>query len=177
MPIEAAESLRGSRESRIRQNQEANRMKLSRIKDDKHLANMKKLGLLVALPENENLQIDSRLPEEFRFCRPWVKTFLLTMGRDFRKKFPSGGIIQVNSAVRTMVYQEELRRKNRNAVSSKGRLASSHTTGATVDIAKLNLSSEEIKWLEAYLLRLKKARRVEAIEERRQQVFHVMVLK
>ncbi len=169
-------SLKGSRESQQRQNEEANKEDLSRIKNDDQLENMKQLRLLVPLPTNQYIQIDSRLKNEFTWCRPWTRNFLITLSKDFHKNFPkSKNKIKINSAVRTIEYQNELRGRNKNAIEAAGPLASSHSTGATIDIAKLDLSRGELSWMRKYLLRLEGRKAIEATEEQYQAVFHIMV--
>ena len=83
----------------------------------------------------------------------------------------------MNSAVRTIAYQKELRKTNKNAAPTDGDEQTSHTTGATFDIGKLGLKGKHIKWLRQHLLALKKAKKGEVVEEMHQAVFHVMVFK
>ena len=174
----AKTSLRGSLASQEKQNKQADSDNLSRIRDDAHLESMKKLRLLIPLPENGNIRVDARLDPALRFARPWTVQFILDIGREFRSAFPdSRSNVQVNSAVRTKEYQEGLRKRNRNAAEVEGSRASSHTTGATIDIAKLNLGRKEIFWMRKYLLELEAKNLIEITEERRQAVFHIMVFK
>ncbi len=169
-------SLIGSYEARLRRNIEADRENLIRIKNNKELLKMRELGTLVELKQDANIQIDYRLDKKFRFYLPITKVFVLNFGKDFRTTFPdSKHKIQINSAVRTVVSQKILKRKNRNAADATGPLASSHETGATVDMAKLNLSPQEISWIRFYLLNLEGVGSIEATEEFEQQVFDVMV--
>jgi Family of unknown function (DUF5715) len=81
----------------------------------------------------------------------------------------------VNSAVRTVEQQERLARYNRNAAPAEGETASSHLAGLTVDIAKRGMTRKQRAFVEKYLVNLRNAGLVEAIEERRQACFHVMV--
>ncbi len=171
-------SLKGSIESRRLENIEIDKEGLMRIQTKNDLEGMKTSGLLIPLPENNYLEADPRLNIDYAWCLPQVNDFLILLSRDFHKNFPkSGHKIQINSAVRTAEYQEALQKRNRNATESTGPLASSHTTGATIDIAKLNLSEKELRWMRNYLLKLEKADTIEATEEHYQAVFHIMVFK
>ncbi len=168
-------SLRGSPESQRRQNEKADKVNLSRIKDDAQLEKFKELKLLVPIPQNETVQIDPRLAEKWRWVRPWTTKFLKDIGREYYSQFKKP--IQVNSAVRTVERQNELRGTNRNAASTEGDKKSSHLTGAAIDIAKIGMSPTELVWMRNRLLALEKRALIEATEERRQLVFHIMVFK
>ncbi|MEK7464379.1 MAG: DUF5715 family protein [Patescibacteria group bacterium] len=168
-------SLSGSIGSRIRQNDQANKENLSRIKDDTELERFIKKSLLVPIYENENIGIDPRLEIKLRFVRPYTKIFLNDMGTAFQRIF--GKPIQVNSAVRTVVYQKDLIKKNANADSADGQITSSHLTGSTVDIAKNGISRIGLWWIRVYLINLEREDKIEATEENAQAVFHVMVYK
>jgi hypothetical protein len=168
-------SLKGSTSAMKCQNQEAAKQNLSRIIDDDTLERMKTEKDLVALPVNAHLRIDSGLAPKYRYCRPWTANFLQDLARDYFAKFKQP--LQVNSAVRTVARQRELRKTNLNAARADGPVASSHLTGATVDIAKKDCSPEGLKWLREKLLALEKAGMVEATEENQQAVFHVMVYR
>ncbi len=168
-------SLRGSPASQKRQNQKADEADLTRIKDSEQLNRFKRLGLLVPIRETQGLVIDPRLPVEFRFVRPWTQAFLEDLSTRFYKKFSKN--LQVNSAVRTVEYQNNLRKRNKNAASTHGNRKSSHLTGATIDIAKLGMTTEELGWMRTQLLAFEKVGRIEAIEEHHQSVFHIMVFK
>lgn len=161
-------SLVGSPESREGQIEQAKKDGLERILNDARLKRMKKDGTLVKLPTNKSLRVDWRLSPEFRFCLPHVRAFLLDLASNPKKT----GRIKVNSAVRTEVYQRQLRKHNPNAV-----ILSSHVFGCTVDIAKLGHTKAQLDELRRILLELEGKGLIEATEEHRQSVFHVMVFK
>ena len=167
----ASSSLQGSLDAMKHQNLQANLEDLSRL-TEKQLEAFKKKKLLVPLPKE--VAIDERLPEKYRWCRPQTRRFLIDLGKAFEKKF--GRLLKVNSAVRTVEYQKELQKKNSNAASAApGPHQSSHLTGATVDIAKKSMSSEELYWMREHLISLAEGGLIEATEEFHQAVFHVMV--
>ncbi len=165
--------LKGSPESQIKQNVEADRIQLVRIINDVVLEEMIAGGLLVKIPDTPGVKIDVRLPERFRFVRPWVATFLIELGKDFKVRF--GEEIQINSAVRTIEYQVQISSRNKNAAPIMGEKRSSHLTGSAIDIAKLPLTEEQKLWLRARLVALELSNAIEATEEHYQAVFHIMV--
>jgi hypothetical protein len=166
-------ALRGSRASLVRQNAEIDRLDLPRIEDDEELDDLIQRKQLVSLPNGRGVRIDPRLDSDRRYCKSWTRAFLQDLGNDFNRKF--GGSIQVNSAVRTVDQQKQLRRRNGNAAPIEGDTASSHLAGLTVDIAKKGLSRKQHKWMQSYFAKLRSLGLIEIAEERRQAVFHVMV--
>ena len=171
--VKARPSLRGSPASQRKQNQEADREKLTRIENDAQLEEYKHAGLLVPLPENKTVRIDYRLGSKWRWCRTWTATFLQDLGRDYFARFHAP--LRINSAVRTVVYQKQLHGRNGNAARATGARQSSHPTGATVDIAKKEMTSAQLNWMRKRLLGLESKDLIQATEEMKQLVFHVMV--
>jgi Family of unknown function (DUF5715) len=167
--------LKGSHEILLRQNQVADREGLDRIRDDGDILNMRNQGMLLALPASPALQVDERLPANRRYCRPWTAQFLATLARAHYERFHTP--IQVNSAVRTVEFQQHLLRTNGNAAPAEGDTASPHLTGQAVDLAKHGLSLTEIAWLRGYLLPLVQQGKVDVEEEFQQSCFHISVYK
>jgi hypothetical protein len=167
--------LKGSHEILVHQNEVADRDGLSRIQNDDDLLDMRNKRLLVGLPENESLQVDDRLPTNRRYCRPWTAQFLATLARAHYARFHTP--LQVNSAVRTVEFQQHLMHINGNAAPAEGDTASPHLTGQAIDIAKHGLSLAEIAWLRGYLLPLVQEGKVDVEEEFQQSCFHVSVYK
>jgi hypothetical protein len=85
--------------------------------------------------------------------------------------------LQVNSAVRTVEFQQRLLRTNGNAAPAGGETASPHLTGQAVDIAKHGLSLTEIAWMRGYLLPLVQQGKIDVEEEFQQACFHISVYK
>lgn len=173
--VAEAQSFLGSRGSLREQNRQADRENLTRLQTDAQLARFKQAGLLVPLPGNAHIRIDTRLDEKWRWCRPWTREFLLDFGVAHHQKFRTA--LQVNSAVRTSARQRQLERSNPNAARAAGELGSSHLTGSTVDITKLGMSAEEIQWMRNRLRDLQRRGLIRVVEEFNQSVFHVMVFK
>jgi hypothetical protein len=167
--------IRGNRESLIRQNLRVNEDDLERIQDDAQLEQLTKNGELVAIAETDSVAIDPKLPENRRFCRPWTKSFVDDFGRNYRAAF--GHPLQVNSAVRTVEFQEKLRRHNGNAAPEDGEDASPHLTGATIDIAKYGMTRKQLTWTRDYLIKMQSMGLIDAEEEFRQRVFHITVYR
>jgi len=167
--------LKGSHEILVHQNEVADRDGLDRIQDDEDLLGMRSEKLLVSLPAANGLEVDERLPANRRYCRPWTAEFLSTLARAHYARFHSP--LQVNSAVRTVEFQQHLMHINGNAAPADGDTASPHLTGQAIDIAKHGLSLAEIAWLRGYLLPLVEEGKVDVEEEFQQACFHISVYK
>jgi len=105
--------LLGSHAILVRQNVVADRYGLERVQDDADLMRLRKAKQLVALPDNKVMQVDDRLEADRRYARPWAVKFLNDLGRTHYERFH--GPLQVNSAVRTVEFQQRLLRTNGNA--------------------------------------------------------------
>ncbi|WP_188759293.1 DUF5715 family protein [Edaphobacter acidisoli] len=167
--------LRGSHEILVHQNEVADQDGLTRIQNDEDLMEMRDKGLLVAVPTSAALEVDSRLPDNRRYCRPWVARFLVNLARAHYARFHTP--LQVNSAVRTVDFQEHLIHINGNAAPAEGDTASPHLTGQAVDLAKHGLSRTEIAWMRGYLLPLAQEGKIDVEEEFKQSCFHISVYK
>ncbi len=168
-------AMKGSHEVLVHQNVMADSDGLERVQDDEDLSRMRASHMLVALPDNDGLQTDERLPENRRYCRPWTAAFLTALARAHYARFHTA--LQVNSAVRTVEFQQRLIRTNGNAAPAEGETASPHLTGQAVDLAKHGLSMTEIAWLRGYLLPLVQEGKVDVEEEFQQACFHISVYR
>jgi hypothetical protein len=153
----------------------ADRDGLNRVRDDADLLDLRREKKLVALPDNETLHVDARLPENRRFSRPWTAAFLAILARDYYTNFHAP--LQVDSAVRTVEFQQRLIRTNGNAAPSTGDTASPHLTGQAIDIAKGGLSRTQIAWMRTYLQPLISLGKIDVEEEFQQSCFHISVYK
>jgi hypothetical protein len=168
--------MRGSHDSLVHQNEMAEADGLERILDDVDLEDRIAHGSLVPVPTSAGLRINTDLPENRRYCRPWTAKFLSDLARAHSASF-SGGALEVTSAVRTVEYQRRLRTVNGNAAAADGDIASPHLTGGTIDLAKQGLSAREIGWLRGWLIPLEQAGKIDVEEEFRQSCFHISVYK
>jgi hypothetical protein len=165
--------LKGSYQSQLRQNEIIDRLQLPRIADQAQLEELIRTHELVEIKETPGLHISAAILPDKRYCRPWTNQFLQDISEAYHKEF--GVPLQLNSAVRTMEQQQQLRRHNRNAAPELGEVASSHLAGITVDLARRGLTKAQHKFMEDYLKNLRDLGLIEAAEERRQKCFHVMV--
>jgi hypothetical protein len=149
---------------------------LERILDDADLEDRIASGSLIPVPSSSGLHVNSDLPDNRRYCRPWTAKFLSDLARAHSARF-SGSALEVTSAVRTVEYQRKLRMINGNAAAADGDIASPHLTGGTIDIAKQGLSAREIGWLRSWLIPLEQAGKIDVEEEFRQSCFHISVYK
>ncbi len=168
-------ALKGSHENLIRQNVMAEQDGLTRVQDDADLERMRLSGQLVPIPAAAGIQIDSRLPLNRRFCRPWTAQFLSAVAAAHYAYFHTP--LQVNSAVRTVEFQHRLQRINGNAAPADGETASPHLTGQAVDLAKKGLSLAEIAWMRTYLTSLIQEGKLDVEEEFQQACFHISVYR
>ncbi len=168
-------SLRGSKSKLIRQNEVADKENLTRLQDDKQIARFVRNGLLIALPTDTNVIVDELLPQNRRYARPWTVYFLENLGAAFHKQF--GQPIPVTSAVRDSLTQDQLTTINLNAAPAAGPLASSHLTGATIDVEHRWMTTTQKKWVEAWLLERQEKGWIEATKERQEAVYHIMVFR
>ena len=166
----------GSHESLVHQNEMAQADGLERILDDDDLADRINHGSLVPVPISASLRINTDLPENRRYCRPWTARFLSDLAQAHTKRFAATSLY-VTSAVRTVEYQRRLRYTNGNAAAADGDIASPHLTGGTIDIAKQGLTSREIGWMRTFLTPLEQQGKIDVEEEFRQSCFHISVYK
>ena len=172
-PVRWSPLLRGSHESMLRQNEEIDRLNLPRIMDDDQLNELIARRDLVPIEEGQALKVAPNIESNKRYCRPWTRDFLDDISQAYFEEFHQP--IQVNSAVRTVEQQHKLRRHNRNAAAETGEITSSHLGGLTVDLNKRGLTRKQRQWISQYVYQIQQAGMVEAAEERRQPVFHIMV--
>jgi hypothetical protein len=168
-------ALRGTRDSLVRQNERAEEESLERIEDDADLQDRITRGLLVRVPESTGLVVNSALPDDRRYCRPWTAEFLSELSRAHEAQFHTP--LVVSSAVRTVEYQKHLMRFNHNAADAEGDVVSPHLTGATIDIAKSGLSRREMQWMRDHLFAYQTAGVIDVEEEFRQRCFHITVYR
>jgi hypothetical protein len=165
----------GSSQSLARQNQINESEGLERILDNQDLKDRIAQHLLVPVPASASLLVNSDLPQNRRYCRPWTAHFLTDLARAHAARFHRP--ILVSSAVRTVEYQKQLILINGNAAAAEGDVVSPHLTGATIDIAKGTMSRQELGWVRSWLLPLQVAGKIDVEEEFQQACFHITVYK
>ena len=167
--------LRGSLASLERQDQRLEAEGLQRIEDEADLRARIADRLLVPLPASNALTVNPSLSPLRRYTRPWTAQFLVDLSRAYAALFHQP--LKVNSAVRTVAYQEKLMRINGNAAPAEGSIISPHIMGATVDLAKKDMSIEELYWMRRVLLALELEGKIDVEEEFYQACFHITVYK
>ena len=163
-----------SRENLIRQNTCADQMNLQRFQNEDEVQEAVRRGVLIALPETLGLHVAPSLPLSRRYARPTTVQFLLTLSEAYRLRF--GKYLTIDSAVRDADTQRRLRKRNRNAAPVDGETASSHDTGATIDIAKRGMTRAQLQWTRALLSYEVVMNRAIVEEEHRQACFHMFVM-
>ena len=162
-----------SHEALVAQNQLADSLGLERFYDDADLEAAVGRGAMVPIQESQYVVVAKTLPHNRALVRPWVNDFLQDLGRAFYEQFHQP--IQVNSAVRTQLVQKKLRRWNHNAAPIDGESASSHMTGATIDLQRRGLSKKQISFIEWKLLLPYAQGKVIVEEELVSPCFHMMI--
>ncbi len=175
MRVRYVAPLRGSTASLLRQNLRSTEEGLVRIEDDAQLREMEDDRSIVPVPASYELRVNPDLPGDRRYCRPWAARFLTDLARSHYARFHRP--FQVNSAVRTVMFQRTLLEINANAAPARGDLASPHLTGAAIDIGKKGMSFSEIAWMRAHLLPLQTAGKIDVEEEFYQACFHITVYR
>lgn len=173
IPLFAEENLVGSPEARAHENAMVDLFGFERFEDDTAMEQAIHDGRLVRVPNNRYVKWHKNLPEKYAYVLPHVRDQLLEKGMAFHKNF--GKPIIVTSAVRPKTYQAELILRNKNAAPIDGPLASTHPTGATVDIGYKGLKRREVAWLRRISSQMESHDKVQATKERHQACFHVMV--
>ena len=168
-------ALVGSHAILLHQNEMADQDGLGRVQNDPDLDSMRLRGMLVPLPVSAGLGVDDRLPANRRFSRPWTASFLNDLARAHYARFHAP--LQVNSAVRTVEFQQHLVHINGNAAPADGDTASPHLTGQAVDLAKRGMPLTEIAWMRGYLLPLIESGKIDVEEEFQQSCFHISVYR
>jgi hypothetical protein len=159
----------------LRENARADADGLSRLRTRAALDRFVRAGLLVPVLEVTRGFRVVGVPRWRRVARPWTRLFLYQLGQAVHALF--GGRLRVRDLTRTEAVQAALGAWNGNAAPARGAVASTHLTGASVDLSKVEHSDVEIAWLRLVLDRLTERGLVSAIEEFAQPHFHVMVFR
>ena len=163
-------SLCPTHDALLLQNQKVKQMGVVRIGDERQLSYLVETEELVALPITDAVRIAPSLPSNRRYVLPITRVFLLTLAQQYYAEFHLP--LQVDSAVRPRDVQKRLRRFNHSAAPVDGATASSHETGATIDLSR-HMSKKQTQWLEQRLLVYVYLRYVVVEEER--HCFHIFV--
>lgn len=166
-------NLRADSKSQLTQNERANVDHLSRMANDAMVARWARLKLVVPVPEKTRDFYLHSVSKQGRFLRPWAKLLLDRLSQQYRARHKKQ--LRVTSLLRTVSYQNNLRKRNGNAAASTGPKASLHLTGACLDISKKGMTRAQQGWVRGVLSSLHNKNYLFAVEEFQQPVFHVMV--
>ena len=159
-PVLEAQSLLGSHESLLRQNQEAREHDFTYLRTSADVRDFAQQGLLVRLPGNADYELaDDEV--SFPYARPEVKTFVERLSRQYREA--CGERLVVTSLTRPITRQPP----NASAISV-------HPTGMAIDLRRTD-SSGCRQWLETVLLDLEGKGVLEATREQYPPHYHVAV--
>lgn len=148
---------------------------LRHIKDDEELSSMIEHGELISIPWGPCLVPDKKLDLKWQYSLPRAIKFLEDRDKEACEKF--GNPVQVNSATRHIIRQMELvKQGNLNAAPVQGERASTHLTGASVDLAVVGVPQPITNWLKVRLVELERLGLVDAtLETGTQSVLHITV--
>jgi hypothetical protein len=152
------------------QNQKIDQMGAERSGDERRLSYLVEDGTLVALPINDAVKIAPSLPSNRRYVLPITRVFLLALAQQYYAEFHLP--LQVDSAVRSRADQRKLIKHNHCAAPVDGPTASSHETGATIDLSR-RMTKAQTKWMEQRLIVYTYLGYVVVEEER--NCFHIFV--
>jgi hypothetical protein len=164
-----------TRVSPLVQNKQADEDDLSRMRSREMIERFERAGYLVRVRDKTEHYYLHAVPSAYRYLRPWSRTFLERLSRQFHARFHRK--LRVTSLVRAADGQQDLAKINGNAAAATGPRRSSHLTGATLDISKTFMTLKERQWIRRVLRSLKRGGYLYAIEEFQQPVFHIMVYR
>lgn len=155
-----AQSLLGSHESLLRQNEEAREHDFTYLRTAADVRDYAQQGLLVRLPGNADYELAGE-EVSFPYARPEVKTFVERLSSQYHEA--CGERLVVTSLTRPITRQPP----NASAISV-------HPTGMAVDLRRSD-SSGCRQWLETVLLDLEGKGVLEATREQYPPHYHVAV--
>lgn len=179
------DELVGGASSLAKQAEVAKKQGLEYIETKDRLRELVEGGKLAPLPENNLIKVASNLKQENRnYCLPETVKFLVDMAEASHLFNPDFEPLMVNSSVRPRELQGDMLDPKSPKYNPNASTKSSHPTGATFDIAYnangagyKGMSQAQLEWTERYLVQYEKRGLIEAVEERNQTVFHIMVFK
>ena len=177
VPETGAQSLKGSRQTRILQNRRADRLGYSVVQNKKQLRRLVARGRLVPIRKTKNLRVSRGLPAYRRVLRPQAEDYSQYLARTCRLDGPP---LRITSATRTPDVQSAIRT---NAAPSGGPAASLHLRGLAFDVAREGLTRRQQKCIERIAIRHERQSgrggRFDAIKEHRHgsRCYHFSVVE
>ncbi len=158
-PFLEAQTLLGSHESLMRQNQEAREHDFTYLRTSADVRDYAQQGLLVRLAGSSDYELADNV--SFPYARPEVKTFVERLSDQYRGA--CGERLVVTSLTRPITRQPA----NASAISV-------HPTGMAIDLRRSDSSGCRL-WLETVLLDLENKGVIEATREQYPPHYHVAV--
>jgi len=158
-PFLDAQTLLGSHESLLRQNEEAREHDFTYLRTTADVRDYAQQGLLVRLPGNSDYELADDV--SFPYARPEVKTFVERLSDQYHGA--CGERLVVTSLTRPITRQPA----NASAISV-------HPTGMAIDLRRSDSSGCRL-WLETVLLDLENKGVIEATREQYPPHYHVAV--
>jgi hypothetical protein len=158
-PFLEAQTLLGSHESLLRQNEEAREHDFTYLRTTADVRDYVQQGLLVRLPGSSDYELADNV--SFPYARPEVKTFIERLSDQYRSA--CGERLVVTSLTRPITRQPA----NASAISV-------HPTGMAIDLRRSDSSGCRL-WLETVLLDLENKGVIEATREQYPPHYHVAV--
>jgi hypothetical protein len=159
-PVVHAQSLLGSHESLIKQNEEAREHDFTYLRTSSDVRDYAQQGILVRVPGNADYELATD-EVSFPYARPEVKLFVERLAAQYRES--CGEALVVTSLTRPITRQPP----NASAISV-------HPTGMAIDLRRSD-SPGCRQWLETVLLDLEGKGVVEATREQYPPHYHVAV--
>lgn len=147
VPDSPAQSLKGSRKTRVLQNQRAQKLGYSVVGSKKALRGLVARGRLVPIRSSKNLRVSNGLPRYRRVLRPQTEDYSQYLARTCRLDGPP---LRITSATRTPDVQRAI---PTNAAPSSGPAASLHLRGVAFDVAREGLTRRQQTCIERIALR------------------------
>ena len=161
-------------DQQIEQNLIVDQYHLRRLKNDSELKEAIEQGTLVPIESSPYLKVSPRLKPSRRYCLTQTLTTVQTLANLYFMRF--GQPLIISSAVRTLKDQRHLRLWNRNAAPTTGPEASSHSTGATVDLERRRMTPEQTEFMDRLLYLYTREEKVIFIKEKGQLCYHLFVI-
>jgi hypothetical protein len=158
-PFLEAQTLLGSHESLLRQNEEAREHDFTYLRTTVDVRDYVQQGLLVRLPGSSDYELADNV--SFPYARPEVKTFVERLSDQYHSA--CGERLVVTSLTRPITRQPA----NASAISV-------HPTGMAIDLRRSDSSGCRL-WLETVLLDLENKGVIEATREQYPPHYHVAV--
>ena len=142
-----AQSLKGSRQTRVLQNRHAQKLGSSVVKSTKQLKNLVARGRLVPIRSTKNLRVSRSLPKYRRVLRPQAEGYGQYLARTCRLDGPP---LKITSATRTPEVQRSIAT---NAAPANGPASSLHLRGLAFDVSRAGLTRKQQSCIERIALR------------------------